>query len=59
VALYADGAVARTFDEPTTVADQASLTVTDAGTATEAGSYQVIVKVNGVQARTSPTVVVT
>jgi hypothetical protein len=59
VALYADGAVARTFDEPTTVADQTSLTVTDAGTSTEAGSYQVIVKVNGVQARTSPSVVVT
>ena len=58
VALYSGGAVARTFDVVTTVADQTSVTVTDAGTVADAGTYLVIVKVNGVQARTSPTVVV-
>jgi len=57
VALYDDGTV-RTFDVVTTSADQTSLRVTDAGTAAGPGSYLVIVKVNGVQARTSPRVVV-
>ncbi|NAZ84893.1 Pvc16 family protein [Kineococcus indalonis] len=58
VALYAESTV-RTFDVVTTVADQTSLTVTDAGTTAGPGTFLVIVRVNGVQARTSPTVVVT
>lgn len=57
VALYADGTV-RAFDVVTTTVDQTALTVTDAGSAAGPGTYLVIVKVNGVQARNSPTVVV-
>ncbi|MGD6978863.1 MULTISPECIES: Pvc16 family protein [Citricoccus] len=57
LALYADGAVKHLLDTVETADGQSSLTVTLPG-GTAAGTYQVIVKVNGVQARTCPTVVI-
>lgn len=57
VALYRDGHVVRLFDGAATVADQKSLTVPGAAVGTAAGSYLVIVRVNGQQAKRSPTVI--
>lgn len=57
VALYRDGHVVRLFDGASTVADQKSLTVPGAAAGTAAGPYLVIVRVNGQQARRSPTVI--
>lgn len=70
VVLLRDGRVARVFEagpqpppaaapltvEPST--DQHTLTVAGAGGVLAAGSYQVVVRVNGQQARVSPAVVV-
>ena len=58
IALFADGAVVRSFDVVTTQADQTQISVASVGTAMAAGSYLVIVRVNGQQARISPLVVI-
>jgi hypothetical protein len=59
VALFADGAVVRTFDTVATTADQTRLTVPGVQAAPGiAGTYRVILKVNGMQARMSPEVLV-
>jgi len=58
VALQQDGIVVQTFDVVATQADQLRIVVAGVGAAMTAGSYRVIVKVNGQQARMSPTVVV-
>lgn len=57
VALFADGAVVRSFDVVTTQTDQTQIAVPGVGTAAPPGSYLVIVRVNGQQARISPRVV--
>lgn len=57
VALYQNGRVAGMFDSAAVSADQKSLTVSGAASKTAAGSYLVIVRVNGQQARRSPAVV--
>ena len=56
VSLYGEGATVRTFDTVTTSADQKALTVPAAATGTAPGSYLIIVRVNGQQARRSPAV---
>jgi hypothetical protein len=58
VALYADGAVVRAFDTVTTQADQTALTVAGVAAAMGQGSYLTILRVNGVQARMAPLVVI-
>jgi len=58
VALLRDGAVVRLFDSPVTAADQGSLTLPGVGTGVDPGTYLIVVRVNGQQARTSPALVV-
>ena len=60
VLLYrsTDGATLRMLDSPTTAANQQSLVFVNAATGTPAGSYRVILRVNGQQALASPTIVV-
>jgi hypothetical protein len=58
VALYADGAVVAAFDVVTTQANQLALTVPGVGGTAAPGGYLVIVRVNGVQARRAPPVVI-
>ena len=53
-----DGVTVRLFDIVGTVADQQTLTVADAATGTPGGTYRVILRVNGQQARSSPSVLV-
>lgn len=50
----ADGTTVRVFEGPATAADQQTLTVPGAATGTPAGSYLVILRVNGQQALVSP-----
>jgi hypothetical protein len=59
VALFAGGRVVRTFDQVTTQADQTRITVAGVVAAMNPGSYLVITRVNGQQAKTSLPVVVT
>ncbi len=59
VALFAEGRVIRTFDQITTQADQTRIIVAGVTAALDPGSYLVIARVNGQQARRSPPVVVT
>ena len=61
VALYRNGNTVRVYDSPATSADQKHLSLSDINaepppSALQAGDYQVVVLVNGQQARTSPTV---
>ncbi|MGI8520794.1 MAG: Pvc16 family protein [Actinomycetota bacterium] len=57
VALYQNGTVAKTFDDPTVAPGQAQLQVSiTAGHAVAAGKYRVILRVNGQQAQASPEV---
>ena len=58
VAMYLDGTVIRTFDTVTTFAGQAQLSVPGVEAAMDPGAYRVILKVNGIQARMAPTVVI-
>lgn len=59
VAVFAEGRVVRTFDQVTTQADQTRITLAGFAAAMGPGSYLVIARVNGQQARVSPLVVVT
>ena len=55
VALYRDGKVAQLpFDDVSVTANQKSLVVSSATSGTAPGEYQVIVRINGQQARRSP-----
>jgi hypothetical protein len=56
VAMHRDGSVVAAFDVVTTQADQTHLDVPDVGDALDPGAYLVILRVNGQQARLSPTV---
>jgi hypothetical protein len=60
VLLYrpGDGATVRLFDTVVSVANQQTLTVANATTGTPAGTYRVILRVNGQQAFASPSVIV-
>lgn len=51
-----DGATLRVFEAPVSAADQKSLTIANAAVGTPAGTYRVILRVNGQQALASPTV---
>lgn len=53
-----DGATVRLFDTVGSVANQQTLTVADATTGTPAGTYRVILRVNGQQALGSPSLTV-
>jgi len=53
-----DGATVRLFDTVAAVANQQTLTIANAATGTPAGAYRVILRVNGQQALSSPSVVV-
>jgi len=53
-----NGATVRLFDTVGAVANQQTLTVANAATGTPAGTYRVILRVNGQQALSSPSVVV-
>lgn len=60
VALYRDGSTVRVYDSPSAAADQKSLRLTEvnaepAPSPLQPGDYQVVVLVNGQQARSSPT----
>ncbi len=60
VLLYreSDGVTVRMFETVTSAPDQQTLTVAGAQAAVPAGSYRVILRVNGQQAKASPSVVV-
>lgn len=58
VALYQDGRTVRMFDVATPAVGQQSLLVSGVGGAVPAGTYRAVVLVNGLQARSSPAVVV-
>ncbi len=60
VLLYraGDGATVRLFETAATVANQQTLTIANAATGTPAGTYRVILRVNGQQARSGPTVTI-
>jgi hypothetical protein len=58
IAFFQDGAVARLFDSPATAPDQQTLTVANSTTGVTPGTYLMIVRVNGQQARLSPPVLV-
>jgi hypothetical protein len=53
-----DGVTVRLFDTVGTAVDQQTLTVANATTGTPTGTYRVILRVNGQQARSSPSVLV-
>jgi hypothetical protein len=57
VAMQQDGAVVRAFDTVTSHAGQQQLDVPGVGGTLDPGAYRVILRVNGQQARSSPTVV--
>ena len=58
VALYQDGRTVRLFDIVSTSANQQTLDVVNVAGAVPAGSYRVVVVVNGQQAKVSPAVVI-
>jgi hypothetical protein len=58
VALYQEGRTVRLFDVVTPSANQQSLGIAGVGAGVPAGTYKVVLIVNGQQARSSPEVVV-
>ncbi len=54
VAFYRDGTIVRVFESPTLAADQSQLTIPNVPVAVAPGLYQVIVRINGQQAKNSP-----